>query len=51
MSGRGSADDTAVREVLAPMAGRTSVEVADRLDSELPSLLRDDAGFLVIRPV
>ncbi len=51
VSGRGSADDTAVRAVLAPMAGRTSAEVADRLDSELPSLLRDDAGFLIIRPV
>jgi len=51
LSGHGSADDDAVREMLRPMAGRTAGEIADRLDSELPSMLRDDAGFLVIRLV
>ena len=36
VAGHGSVDDTAVRTLLAPMAGRTAAEVADRLDAALP---------------
>ncbi|HVF13010.1 MAG TPA: SpoIIE family protein phosphatase [Acidimicrobiales bacterium] len=51
VSGHGSADDTALRDLLAPMAGCTASDVADLLDAQLPAgVLRDDAGFLVIRP-
>ncbi len=52
VAGHGSFDDTAVRALLGPMAGHTAAEVADRLDAALPrGVLRDDAAFLVIRPI
>jgi phosphoserine phosphatase RsbU/P len=52
VAGRGSTDDTALQDLLGPLAGRSAAEVADQLDAELPDgELGDDAAFLVIRSV
>jgi len=52
VAGHGSFDDTAVREILRPLAGCTAADVADGLDAALPGDdLRDDAAFLVLRSV
>lgn len=49
LAGRGSMDDAALQRMLAPLAGHSAEEVADRLDIELgKGDLQDDAAFLVI---
>jgi sigma-B regulation protein RsbU (phosphoserine phosphatase) len=47
VAGHGETDDTAVRDVLRPLAGRSAEEVADALDAALGTDMRDDAAFLV----
>jgi len=50
LAGRGSMDDAALQQLLAPLAGRSAEEVADRLDTALGEAdLQDDAAFLVVR--
>ncbi|MDQ1704397.1 MAG: phosphoserine phosphatase RsbU/P [Frankiaceae bacterium] len=50
VAGHGVVDDTAIRALLAPMAGRPAAEVADGIDARLgDDALLDDAAFLVIR--
>jgi serine phosphatase RsbU (regulator of sigma subunit) len=48
--GHGSMDDSALRQLLRPLAGCTAAQVADRLDAALgEGVLTDDAAFLVIQ--
>ncbi|MEY2404859.1 MAG: phosphoserine phosphatase RsbU/P [Acidimicrobiaceae bacterium] len=49
VAGRSETDDTALRAVLGPVAGRSADEIADALDAALGSDIRDDAAFLVAR--
>jgi phosphoserine phosphatase RsbU/P len=49
VAGRGETDDSALRALLSPLAGRTADEVADVLDETLSGDLSDDAAILVIR--
>jgi len=49
IAGRGESDDSAVQQVLSPLAGATAGEVADALDAALGRNVSDDAAFLVIR--
>lgn len=53
--GHPTSSDSALRALLAPLAGRSAAEVADRLDAAIgvgsvgEELLMDDAAFLVVR--
>lgn len=49
VAGHGETDDAALREVIAPLAGRPPEEVAAALDAAMAADRRDDAAFLVAR--
>ncbi len=49
VAGHGATDDTQVRALLAPLAGRPAEDVARSLDEVLSAVtLRDDAAFVVV---
>jgi sigma-B regulation protein RsbU (phosphoserine phosphatase) len=49
VAGHGATDDTSIRELLTPLAGRGAEAVADALDQALGArTLRDDAAFVVV---
>ncbi len=50
VAGHGETDDTALRRLLGPLAGRAADDVADGLDTALGTVeQRDDAAFLIVR--
>jgi serine phosphatase RsbU (regulator of sigma subunit) len=49
VAGHGETDDSAIREMLAPLANHSAAEIADRLDAAIGTHRRDDAAFVVAR--
>jgi sigma-B regulation protein RsbU (phosphoserine phosphatase) len=49
IAGRGEVDDSAVQDLLRPLASAPAEKVADALDGALGREVNDDAAFLVIR--
>ncbi len=49
VAGHGETDDSAIREMLTPLANHCAAEIADRLDAAIGIDRRDDAAFVIAR--